>query len=69
MKLAHLLFAALTAALCLQSSDVSKERRLEVGGEAPSFRLNDHRGDVISVGGERETWTVVAFYPKAMTPG
>jgi hypothetical protein len=42
-----------------------------VGEPAPAFRLNDHTGSSAAVGGEREDgkWTVVAFYPKAMTPG
>jgi len=39
------------------------------GDAAPAFRLNDHRGEVRSVGGESEGWTVLAFYPKALTPG
>jgi len=40
-----------------------------VGEPAPAFRLNDHAGRAVSVGGKTELWTVVAFYPKAMTPG
>jgi len=40
-----------------------------VGQKAPVFRLNDHTGRAVSVGGPAETWTVVAFYPKAATPG
>lgn len=41
----------------------------EVGRDAPSFRLNDARGEAVSIGGKRERWTVLAFFPKAMTPG
>ena len=41
----------------------------EVGQPAPSFRLNDHTGALQEVGGVSNEWTVVAFYPKAMTPG
>ena len=40
-----------------------------VGQSAPSFRLNDHEGNAVAVGGERDQWTVLAFYPKARTPG
>lgn len=40
-----------------------------VGRQAPAFRLNDHAGRAVAVGGESEQWTVIAFYPKAMTPG
>ena len=41
------------------------------GQPAPTFRLNDHNGNATSVGGPREDgrWTVLAFYPKALTPG
>jgi len=43
---------------------------LEVGKTAPVFRLNDHTGKAVEVGGAATTgWTVLAFYPKAMTPG
>jgi peroxiredoxin Q/BCP len=42
----------------------------EVGKAAPAFRVNDHAGKAVSVGGAAGTaWTVLAFYPKAMTPG
>ena len=40
-----------------------------VGKPAPAFRLNDHLGKMVKVGGESKNWTVIAFYPKAMTPG
>ncbi|MEM7204401.1 MAG: hypothetical protein AAF628_29345 [Planctomycetota bacterium] len=42
---------------------------LEIGQPAPAVRLNDQNGNAVEVGGERETWTVLAFYPKASTPG
>ena len=41
----------------------------EVGKPAPEFRLNTHAGLSASIGGQSETWTVVAFFPKAATPG
>lgn len=40
-----------------------------VGEPAPVFRLNDQDGAAVAVGGQSQTWTVVAFYPKAATPG
>lgn len=40
-----------------------------VGVAAPSLRLNDHTGKVAAVGGAAERWTILAFYPKAATPG
>lgn len=42
---------------------------IEVGKPAPAFRLNDHLGKMAKVGGVSKNWTVIAFYPKAMTPG
>lgn len=44
---------------------------LEVGAEAPKFRVNDDAGKGVAVGGAQKdgTWTVLAFYPKAATPG
>jgi hypothetical protein len=41
----------------------------ELGKPAPAFRVNDHAGNAVAVGGEAEHWTVLAFYPKASTPG
>ena len=29
----------------------------------------DHTGKAVSVGGPAKVWTVLAFYPKAATPG
>jgi hypothetical protein len=40
-----------------------------VGRPAPAFRLNDHTGKGVAIGGEAKAWTVLAFYPKAATPG
>jgi hypothetical protein len=62
----------LTSALLLaQDEQPSGPRPPEVGDPAPAFRLNDQDGKLVSIGGESEygLWTVVAFYPKAMTPG
>lgn len=65
-----LLATALTLALCgLQDAKPVKETPLAVDAAAPVFKLNDNTGQVVTIGGEREAWTVLAFYPKAMTPG
>ena len=40
-----------------------------VGAAAPAFRLNDHAGRAVAIGGEAPHWTVLAFFPKAATPG
>lgn len=40
-----------------------------VGDESPTFTLNDAKGALVTVGGEQERWTVLAFYPKALTGG
>lgn len=41
----------------------------EVGKSAPTARLNNHEGVVVQVGGKSEHWTILAFFPKAATPG
>ena len=42
-----------------------------LGKKAPRFKLNDHEGKIVRVGGRSrsKSWTVIAFYPKAGTPG
>jgi peroxiredoxin len=44
-------------------------KKPEVGKPAPSVRLNDHHGNIVELGGKRPNWTVLAFFPKAATPG
>lgn len=41
----------------------------KVGKPAPVFTAMDQDGNEIQVGGASKTWTVLAFYPKAMTGG
>ena len=60
------LFAAVGLALAGED-DVE---RIDVGAEAPRFRLNDQHGKAVSLGERGEgRWTIVAFYPKSDTPG
>jgi len=60
---------ALTGALASQDAEQAVPAIPKVGDSAPVFRLNDHDGDAARIGGEADHWTVLAFYPKAMTPG
>ncbi len=62
---------ALALAFLAQDGDKPRDKypMPEVGKPAPALRLNDHTGRATAVGGESETWTVLAFFPKAMTPG
>jgi len=61
------LLAVLTA--FLQDDPGKAPKRPEVGKPAPVFRLNDHTGKIVELGGKSENWTVLAFFPKAATPG
>lgn len=70
MKSSLLLTLAALPLLWQQSKPVEARPAAPVVGKAaPTFRLNDQAGQAVSVGGKAEQWTVVAFYPKAMTPG
>lgn len=72
MQLTTLPLALCAAALLFQDpAPVTQDvpRGPVVGRAAPAFRLNDFLGRTQAVGGEHEAWTVLAFYPKAMTPG
>lgn len=61
--------AALVLTLAAFQEPDPTPQPLEVGQAAPALRLNDDRGLAVSLGGASETWTVLAFYPKALTPG
>ena len=63
-----LLGAALAATLLVaRPSDHHEGPKIDEA--APAFRLNDHEGRATAIGGKSEEWTVLAFFPKAMTPG
>ncbi len=68
MKHPLLLIAAAALALPLQD-EPTKPALPEVGKPAPTFQLNDHTGRAVKIGGKAERWKVIAFYPKAATPG
>ncbi len=63
----------LSAALALvggQQATTSAPAAPKVGKPAPVLRLNDHTGKAVSIGANEDgLWTVLAFYPKAATPG
>jgi peroxiredoxin len=44
-------------------------KRPEIGKPAPALRLNDQTGNIVELAGKRAGWTVLAFFPKAATPG
>jgi len=67
MSLAPLLLAG---GLFLPGQEKAQPTGPEVGKPAPTFRVNGHDGKAVSVGkNEDGLWTVLAFYPKAATPG
>jgi hypothetical protein len=69
MKLS--LIAAVLALFVAAPKESAKQaiKKPEIGKPAPSVRLNDHHGNIVELGGKRATWTVLAFFPKAATPG
>jgi peroxiredoxin Q/BCP len=69
MKLGSLLTLVASGLLLFAQADEKKPARPEVGKPAPTFRLNDQSGTVHSIGDKSDEWTVLAFFPKAMTPG
>ncbi|MEM8713366.1 MAG: hypothetical protein AAGG01_20665 [Planctomycetota bacterium] len=69
--LAKLTCAALGAGSLIIGSvqEPAPEKPLATGDKAPLFSLNDAGGQLVSQVAEPETWTVLAFYPKALTGG
>ncbi len=64
------LFLVAAAAATLAFSVADEMKMPEVGQPAPKLRLNNHEGKLTEVpAGEDFDWTVLAFYPKAATPG
>ena len=61
--------AALAVGTALAEDDGAK-RKPTVGDKAPDFRLNDQDGKAFRLSEEGEdAWVILAFYPKADTPG
>lgn len=59
------LFVALTVASTQEAPKTPK-----IGDKAPAIRLNDQDGRAVAIGPRKdEQWSVLAFFPKASTPG
>ena len=69
MRAQLLALTAVLATFVAQDDPEKKPVGPEVGKPAPAFRLNDHTGRAVKIGGKSDTWTVMAFFPKAATPG
>lgn len=70
MKWSLLLSASLLPVIAmLQDPPAKEEPRAVVGAACPEFRLNDHEGKLASRAKSGGRWTLMAFYPKAATPG
>ena len=65
--------AALLVAVAAFAQDKERtmtQKPVEVGAEAPDFRLNDHQGNGVRLSSFRgKSWVALALFPKAMTGG
>ena len=60
----------LFAAVGLAVAGDDEVEKIDVGAEAPDFRLNDQHGKALRLTEHgKGRWTIVAFYPKSDTPG
>ena len=66
-----LVAALLALAAHLALAEEEREPKMpEVGARAPDFRLNDQTGKAVRFEDARKgRWAVLAFFPKAATPG
>lgn len=69
MKALLLLPCLALLTLAQQGAPAPAQKLPEVGKAAPALRLNDHAGQIRTLGGTTQNWSVLAFYPKAMTSG
>ena len=69
MKKTLISFALAAVALVAAQDAKPADKGPAVGKPAPVLRLNNQDGVAVNLGGESDTWTILAFYPKAMTPG
>ena len=43
---------------------------LNIGDKAPDFTLKNHDGELVTLSSSKEKkWAILAFFPKAKTPG
>ncbi|MFG0318667.1 MAG: peroxiredoxin [Planctomycetota bacterium JB042] len=68
-RIAASLLATALAVVAAHDEEAERPGLPEIGAPAPSFRLNDHEGNAVSIGGTSGRWTVLAWYPKARTSG
>ena len=64
-----LLLAPLLVLLTTGVRVMPQTKKPEIGKPAPVLRLNDHHGNIVELGAKRANWTVLAYFPKAATPG
>ena len=65
-----LALVSIVGVLMFSAQDATKAQKMPtVGQPAPALRLNDHTGKIAMLGGKTKNWSVLAFYPKAMTSG
>jgi cytochrome oxidase Cu insertion factor (SCO1/SenC/PrrC family) len=70
IQLAVAAAAVLCAAVAISFAQDDHAKALDVGGTAPDFRLNDQDGKAARLQDLHDGhWVVVAFFPKALTPG
>ena len=60
---------AVASFLSLAAQEPSAKKTLATGDAAPLFTLNNQKGQLVSLGAKPEGWTLIAFYPKALTGG
>jgi peroxiredoxin len=53
----------------IDAKSTRRETMLDVGTQAPDFKVKDHRGQDVSLADLRGKTVVLWFYPKADTPG
>ena len=73
MKTIALTLAAALGLFIVQDAQSGGSAMPGEGDEVPAFRLNDHTGRAVRIAppeeDDEERWTIVAFFPKAATPG
>jgi len=70
MAAAAVAAAALAAAATAGGTTMAGQKPIEVGAEAPDFRLNDQEGRGVRLSEFRgKSWVALAFFPKALTGG
>ena len=69
MRMALFAASLLLGTVTIQDPASRPNDKIAVGVTAPEFTLNDHEGKGTAVGGRSAEWQIIAFYPKAATPG